>query len=59
MEAPDRFDEMAQACITNHDQIMRHGSSEMQTASQILLYALAQEIALRERRVPAANDDET
>ena len=59
MEAPDRFDEMAQACITNHDEIMQHGSPEMRTVSQMLLFALAQEIARRERPATAANDDET
>ena len=59
MEAPDRFEEMAQACITNHDEIMRHGSPEMQTASQMLLFALAREIGRRERPDNAANDDET
>lgn len=59
MEALDRFDEMAQACITNHDENMRHGSPEMRTVSQMLLFALAQEIARRERPAAASNDDET
>ena len=59
MEAPDRFDEMAQACITNYDEIMQHGSPEMRTVSQMLLFALAQEIARRERPSTVANDDET
>ncbi|MCJ2098917.1 hypothetical protein [Methylobacterium sp. E-046] len=58
MEAPEGFDDMAQHCIDNHDDVMRHGSSEMQTASRMLLYALAEEIRRREQADPAANDDE-
>ena len=59
MEASGEFDAMAQACIDNHQAIVRHGSPEMQTASRMLLYALAEEIARRERATGATNDDET
>ena len=41
METPDEFEALAQACIDNHDEIMRYGSSEIQTASRMLLYAFA------------------
>lgn len=57
MGTSDEFDEMAQACIDNHDEVMRHGSSEMQTASRMLLHALAEEIRRREQGDTAANDD--
>lgn len=57
-EERDEFDVMADACIENHDAIMRHGSPEMQTASRMLLYALAEEIRRRELFATAANDDE-
>ncbi|MGU3329374.1 hypothetical protein ACLBXB_20785 [Methylobacterium mesophilicum] len=58
MNATDEFDAMAEACIANHDKIVQHGSSEMQTASRLLLYALAEEIRRRDgSAVSAANDD--
>lgn len=58
MSEADAFDAMAQACIANHEEIMRHGSSEMQTAARMLLYALAVEIQRREEaRAVAADDD--
>ena len=59
MEALDGFDDMAQSCIDNHDEVMRYGSPEMRMASRMLLYALAEEIARRERIAAAANDDVT
>jgi hypothetical protein len=49
MDAPGEFDAVADACIANHEEIVQHGSSEMQTASRILLYALAEEIRRRSR----------
>ncbi|MEE7462839.1 hypothetical protein MFUR16E_17070 [Methylobacterium fujisawaense] len=58
MEAADAFDAMAQACIATHKQIMLYGSSEMQTASRILLLALVEEIRQREQAAAAAEDDE-
>ena len=58
MEIDGDLDAVAEACIDNHGEIMRHGSPEMQTASQLLLYALAQEILRREQTVTAANDDQ-
>ena len=48
MSEADAFDAMAQTCIANHEEIMRHGSSEMQLASRLLLHALAVEIQRRE-----------
>ena len=48
MSQEDAFDTMAQSCIANHEDIMRHGSPEMQTAARMLLYALAVEIQRRE-----------
>jgi hypothetical protein len=58
MEPPNDFEAMAEVCISNHDEIARHGSPEMQTASRALLYALAAEIQRREQAMSAANDDE-
>ena len=58
MEAPDEFDAVAEACIANHADIMRYGSPEMQTASQMLLYALAAEVQKRAADArELANDD--
>lgn len=54
----DRFEAMAQACIDNHEDVVRYGSPEMQAASRALLYALAAEILRREQAMSAANDDE-
>lgn len=54
MDAGDEFDAVVQACIENHKAIMLHGSSEMQTASRMLLYALAAEIQRREADEPPA-----
>ena len=48
MEARDGFEAMAEACIANHEAIVRHGSREMQMASRMLLYALAETIRQRE-----------
>lgn len=48
MSEEDAFDAMAQACIANHEEIMRHGSPEMRTVARMLLYALAVEIRRRE-----------
>ncbi|MDE4909956.1 hypothetical protein PQI07_04470 [Methylobacterium sp. 092160098-2] len=53
----DDFEAMAEACISIHEEILRHGSPEMQTASRMLLYALAAEINRREQLVVVANDD--
>ncbi len=58
MAAQDEFEAMAEACIANHKDVARHGSAEMQTASRMLLYALAAEIQRREQAMSAANDDE-
>ncbi|MCJ2121763.1 hypothetical protein [Methylobacterium sp. J-077] len=44
---PDEFEAMAEACIANHEQVIRHGSIGMQAVSRILLYALGVEIARR------------
>ena len=46
--ASDGFEALAEACIANHAEVMQHGSTEMQTASRMLLYALADEIRRRE-----------
>ncbi|GAN52324.1 hypothetical protein ME121_6456 [Methylobacterium sp. ME121] len=51
------FEAMAEACISIHEEIARHGSAEMQTASRMLLFALAAEIRRREKATSAANDD--
>lgn len=48
MNEGDTFDAMAQVCIANHENVMRYGSPEMQTAARMLLYALAVEIRRRE-----------
>ena len=48
MSEEDAFDTMAHGCIANYEEIMRHGSPEMQTASRMPLYALAVEIQQRE-----------
>ena len=58
MSDEEEFDAMASACIENHASVMQHGSPEMQMASQMLLYALAEETRRRERTVIPANDDE-
>lgn len=58
MREEDAFDMMAQACIANHEEIMRHGSSEMQTASRMLLYALAVEIQRREEASAVSSEDD-
>jgi hypothetical protein len=47
MGAPEGFDAMAQACIENHAAVMKYGTPEMQTASRLLLYALAEELRRR------------
>jgi hypothetical protein len=47
MATADGFDALAQACIANHEEIMRFGSPEMQAASRLLLFALAEEIRRR------------
>ena len=49
---------MAELCIANHEAIERLGSCDMQIASRMLLYALAEEICRREQVTAAANDDE-
>ncbi|MBE7198301.1 MAG: hypothetical protein INR70_10920 [Parafilimonas terrae] len=56
MAAEDPFAAPAQACIANHEEILRHGSPERRMASRRLLYALAdairrrgEEAAVRER----------
>ena len=54
MGAPDGFEAMAEACIANHEAIVRHGSPELQTASRMLLYALAETIRQREEWPDAA-----
>ncbi|MGU3467618.1 hypothetical protein ACLBXO_22480 [Methylobacterium sp. C33D] len=58
MAAQEEFEAMAEACISNHEEIARYGSAEMQSASRMLLYALAAEIQRREQATSAANDDE-
>ncbi|MCJ2098429.1 hypothetical protein MKK69_03445 [Methylobacterium sp. J-026] len=58
MNAPNEFEAMIEACIANHAEIMQHGSSEMKTASRLLLYALGEEVRRRGRGATvAANDD--
>ena len=57
-EAADGFEAMSDACIANHEAIVKWGSPEMQTASQMLLYALAAEILRRDQAATPANDDE-
>ena len=57
MIAPDRFKAMVEACIANHEEIMRYGSAEMQTASRMLLFALAAEIKRKSRDIAQASDD--
>jgi hypothetical protein len=57
MGPPDDFEAMAEACIANHDEVVRYGSPEMQAASRALLYALAAEIRRREQMLNPANDD--
>lgn len=49
MDARDEFEAMADACMINHEEIMRSGSPEMRAASRLLLYALAEEILRRTR----------
>lgn len=56
MSAPNYFEAVAEGCIANHAGIVRHGSPEMQTASRMLLYALAAEI-LRRSRNPVTEDE--
>ncbi|KST57283.1 hypothetical protein AO398_25370 [Methylobacterium sp. GXS13] len=56
-KTPDAFDAMAGACIDNHEAIMRHGSPEMQTASRMLLYALAEEVRRRSDGMIAGDED--
>jgi hypothetical protein len=53
----DAFDALVQACLDNHEEIMRLGSLEMQAASRILLFALGKEIRCRElgEQHPAAD----
>jgi hypothetical protein len=58
VEPPNDFASMAEVCIANHEEIVRHGSPEMQVASRALLYALAAEIQRREQALRPANDDE-
>lgn len=58
MASDDGFDAMAEACIELHEEVMRHGSPTMQTASRLLLHALAEEIRRREQAAAAANDDQ-
>ncbi|MCJ2070477.1 hypothetical protein MKK75_17010 [Methylobacterium sp. J-030] len=58
MGEKEEFEAMAQACIANHEKIMRHGSSEMQTASRMLLYALAVEIRRRDEAHAESTEDE-
>lgn len=59
MGSPDEFEAMAQACIANHEVVMRHGSPEARTASRMLLYALADEVWRRaEGEVASAYDNE-
>jgi hypothetical protein len=58
VEAPNDFETMAEVCIINHEEIVRHGSPEMQAALRALLYALAAEIERREQAMSAANDDQ-
>lgn len=58
MGAPDRFEAMADTCIANHEEILRYGSVEMQTASRMLLYALAEEIRRRESDAEETADRE-
>lgn len=57
VELPSDFEAMAEVCIINHEEIVRHGSPEMQAASRALLYALAAEIQRREQAMSAANDE--
>lgn len=47
MRTHEEFEALADACISNHAAILQHGSTEMQMASRMLLYALAQEIQRR------------
>jgi hypothetical protein len=49
---------MADTCIANHEEILRYGSVEMQTASRMLLYALAVEIRRRESDAEGTADSE-
>ena len=58
MSEEDAFDTMAQGCIANHKEVMRHGSPEMQTASRMLLYALAVEIQRREEAQALSSEDD-
>jgi hypothetical protein len=58
MSEEEAFDAVAEACIANHEAIMRHGSPEMQTASRMLLYALAVEIQRREKSEAGRVDDD-
>ena len=53
----DTFEAMAELCIANHEAIERLGSCDMQIASRMLLYALAEEIRRRDQIPGAANDD--
>lgn len=48
MQKLDEFDAMAEVCIANHDAIVRLGSSEMQAASRLLLFALSKAIIGRD-----------
>lgn len=57
MDARDEFGAMADACIANHEEIMRSGSPEMQAASRLLLYALAKEILRRTRNGTKSPED--
>ncbi|MDE3746046.1 hypothetical protein [Methylobacterium radiotolerans] len=58
METPDEFEAVAELCIASHEAVMRLGSPEMQTASRMLLYALAEEIRRRagDEVAPASDD---
>ncbi|MET3414884.1 hypothetical protein [Methylobacterium sp. 1030] len=58
MDACDEFDAVTQTCIENHEAIILHGSSEMQTASRMLLYSLAAEIVRRRAGMLSETSDE-
>lgn len=57
MRASDDFAAMLEAGNVNYEEIARHGSLEMQTASRMLICALATEIPRQHPPLAAANGD--
>jgi hypothetical protein len=44
----DEFEGLVNACLVAHEEVKKHGTSEMQTVIRLLLFQIGQELARRQ-----------